>query len=325
MPAAELSPDFLADLYEAALDPDGLARIPALVRAFYGADSAGLWIMEDGQITAIELSAHMYETQAPYLAHFGKLDPWNEGILRRPGEVVLGCESLPERDLVKTEFYNDFARPFGFLRPIGAMMQLSPNSLASLGVHELATKHLFEEKDKRPLQHMLPHVQRALQLHLRRRQEGQAAGLGLDAFEVLSLGIVVCDAASEVVYANAAAEALARGGLGLVLGRNRKASALVPAEAAKLGALIHAAGHGRDSGAIRLTDRDARTALLVLVAPLAGEVPPPRRARSCPAGHAAFLEPARSNDLDGAFRAQSGSGGIGRRALRGQKLRSNRH
>src|SRR5665213_916188 len=105
MATVDVDPDFLADLYEAALHRDGLARICTLVRSCYGVDTAGLWIVEDGRFTAMELSEHLLASQAPYMEHFAEFDPWHEGTLRRPNEVVVACETLPEHDLVNTEFY----------------------------------------------------------------------------------------------------------------------------------------------------------------------------------------------------------------------------
>ena len=258
----------IADLYEAALDPSGLTGIPGFIRKTLGVDSAGIWLTEGSRFTVMELSEDAREGLKPYLAHFHKLDPWHQGVLRRMDRVVIGCESIPEDRLVRTEFYCDFARFYGMIRPMGVSLRLGPGVFGTIAAHQPATKHLFEEKDKRPLERLLPHLRRALQLH---RRIGRAAppGWAAAALDAMSLGLVICDEASNIAYANSAAERLAREGAGIVMGRQSKGGgALVVGEAKRLAALIAGAARGDGSGAMRLTGRDGHTSLLLIVAPL---------------------------------------------------------
>jgi DNA-binding CsgD family transcriptional regulator/PAS domain-containing protein len=230
-----------------------------------GVDSAGLWLMEDGCIGDMALTADLHESQKPYVAHFHRLDPWQfDGRSR----LVLGCESLAERDLVKTEFYNDFARSFGLFRPLGAFVKLNSRTSAYFALHQPATKRLLEESDKRAMEAMLPHLRRALQLWLKHRPKASAPEGRTSALDAFAFGMVVCDGAARLIEANAAAEALARSGAGIVLGRGKNVRAQVVDETHRLAALIHSAAHGGGGGAIRLTGSAGMASLLVLVTPL---------------------------------------------------------
>jgi PAS domain-containing protein len=260
----------IADFYEAAIEPDGLARMPDLIRSAMGVDTAGLWVVDGDRITDIALTADMVEAQKPYLAHFHKLDPWQIHARER---VIIGCESISEPQLVKTEFYNDFARPLGLFRPLGAVTQLRPGVFASFAVHQPATKHLFEERDKRPFAAILPHLRRALQLWLRRRTDQSKADWQSSALDQLAFGVAVCDGSGRLVHANPAAETLALSGTGIVLGgAGKDVRAFLAREANELAALIHNAARGDSGGAMRLTGRNGIISLVVMVAPLSAKL-----------------------------------------------------
>jgi DNA-binding CsgD family transcriptional regulator/PAS domain-containing protein len=256
----------IADFYEAAIEPDGLARMPDLMRSAMGVDTAGVWIVEGPRITDMALTPDLLDSQKPYLEHFYKLDPWRPAGCEK---VILGPDSISEPQLLKTEFYNDFARPFGLFRPLGAATQLRAGVLATFAIHQPATKHLFEEGDRQSFAAILPHMRRALQLWLRRRTEQSKANWQTSALDQLAFGVVVCDESGRLVHANPAAETLARSGAGFLLGGAGKGvRALVAREANELAALIHGAARGDGGGAMRLTGRDGVVSLVVLVAPL---------------------------------------------------------
>jgi DNA-binding NarL/FixJ family response regulator len=255
----------IADLYEAAIDPDGLARMPNLVRSAMGVDTSGVWVVDGNRITDMALTPDLFDSQKPYLEHFYKLDPW------RPSgreKVVLGCEAISEPQLLKTEFYNDFARRFGLFRPLGALTQLRPGVFASFAIHQPGTQYLFEESDKRSFAAVLPHLRRAMQLWLRCRTE-QAKANWTSALDQFAFGVVVCDGSGRLVHANPAAETLARSDTGIVLsGAGKGVRAFLAREANELAALIHNAARGGGGGAMRLTGREGIMSLVVLVAPL---------------------------------------------------------
>ena len=169
--------------------------------------------------------------------------------------------------MVKTEFYNDFARPAGLFRPMGATIRIAPGVLASFGAHQPGTRHHFEEKDKRPLQAALPHIRRALQLRRRHCLPAPERCWELSALDALAFGLIICDKSGKVAYLNAAAEALARRKAGIMLRfAGKQVATADDTQAERLAALIHATASGR-GGAIRLAAKDG-TAVLLLATPL---------------------------------------------------------
>ena len=205
-----------------------------------------------------------------YVSYFHKVDVWQSNIVRMPrDEVYIGYEHTPEPELLKTEFYNDFCRKFGMFRPMGATVQLRPGTIATISLERLSTKLLFEDEDKPNFQRFIPYVKGALQLGLRQRDAAMPGPTYAAALHALAFGTVICNARGEILFANAAAESLEQGGAGIILGRRgRGVAAIVPEEKRRLAGFIHDAANGGPGGIMRLTARDGKTGLLVLVTPV---------------------------------------------------------
>ncbi len=265
-----LSADLIADIYEAAIDDERWPAIAGIVATATGMPSAGVWFIDDGQVRDISLTEDIRATQQPYLAHFAKLDMWQRGLFRGPWERPrVGYELFSERDLVKTEFYNDFARRAGMFRPMGAVIRLARNSFAIVATNRPGSTRLVEAEDEPNLARVLPHMRRALQLRLTQRKNPPRTQMHAAALDALAFGVVVCEAGGRIVLANKAAQALAHAGAGITLGRTGKGlGAAVPAQTRALAALVNDAARAGPGGIIRLTGRDGCAELIALVTPL---------------------------------------------------------
>jgi DNA-binding CsgD family transcriptional regulator len=263
------SADLIGDIYEAAVDDDRWPSIAKVAVEAAGFNSGGVWIIDNGAIADFSMTADGLESASHYIAHYNKLDFWNQGLMRGPWEHArLGYELYPERELPKTEFYNDFLRRYEMYRPMAAVIRLGRNTFATVSTIQLGTRQLLEESDKPALDRVLPHIRRALQLRLTHRHAlpNRTYAAMLDD---LALGIVVCEPSGRVALANKAAQTMARAGRGIILGGRRNGiKALLPSEAAALAAMIHDAANGGAGGVMRVTGNDGAAALIALVTPL---------------------------------------------------------
>ncbi len=289
-----LSPDLIGDIYEAAIDDEGWRGFARRLAGAAGAPTSAVWICDRGQVLDLTVTEDGSKTDLPYRQHFWKLDPWQGKMLQMPSDQVwLGSEVFPEHDLVRTEFYNDFARHFGLFRPMAVTMQLAPGVFATASLERPGSKKLFTERDRPTLARMVPHIKRALQLRLRHREHGPRSQTTAAALNTLALGIVVCNGVSQIIFANEAAEGLARGGAGIILNSRRSGlSAADRTEAVALAAAIRDAAGGGAGGTLRLTGRNGITQLFALVTPL------PRSLNNYGPGHAMVsLRPARDRPV----------------------------
>lgn len=260
------TPEMIADLYEAAVDNERWPNFCKLIGKAAGIDDIAVWVTEDDQIKEFSIVDTWSAWQQPYAEYFSKIDPWAASIKRAPaGRVMLGYEHMREDELLKTEFYHDFARPGGMFRPMGMRLQLAPGTFAIVGSDLPAAKRHFEESDKPRFQTLMPYVRNALKLRLRVNR--QASRIEAAALDLLAFGVVICDAAGRVSFANAAAEELVRRGAGITLG-GRTVRAVLPAEARILSALVKDAASGGPGGVVRLSGGEMGP-MMALVTPLA--------------------------------------------------------
>lgn len=251
------------------MDERAWAGLAAKVASVVGVEGGAVMLLQDGLLVDMSITDNIRDlAAAPYQNHYRKLDPW---LSRAPivpsGVVTLSSELFPEDELIKTEFYNDFARSIGMFRPLSAYAAVNARVSVALGVEQPHAKRLLDEHDKPALSRLLPYLRKMADLRMKLRSANTRADATAAGFDALAFGAMICDASGRVLLANKAAEDLARSGSGVILTRNG-VSARVRAEAQKLALLIHRAASGESGGSIRLTGTDGVAALFVLVTPL---------------------------------------------------------
>ena len=261
--------DSVGDIYEAAVDDESWPRFARILADAVGAPTSAVWIWDRAQVRDLTVTEDGLDTDRPYRAHFWRLDPWQAAARREPLERIwLGSEIFSEQTLVRTEFYNDFARNFGLFRPMAVNMELAPGVFATASLERPGSRRLFGVADKPKFARLVPHLKRALQLRLRQQAHGPPRRMTAATLDAFTFGVVVCDAQGRIMLANAAAEDLARVTRAITLGAPRKGIATpIPSESRRLGALIADAANGGSGGVMRLTGADS-TALIALVTAL---------------------------------------------------------
>ena len=262
--------DPVGDIYDAAFEADGLPRMAGVLTRAAQAGTAALFIANDPSL-GFGLHGLPQEGGQRYLAYYWKINPWSRAVgafARTPRlRAMRGADIVPEPVLRQSEFYTDFARGHDTVEAIGGPVPIAPGIVGEWGVHRGQRNSHFDERDVERLRRLLPHLQRALQL---RRRIGTLAtsSIGFAALDALSVGAVICDAAGAILFANAAAEASAGAGDGVILGGiGRGIAARYPGESALLRRLIADAADGGAGGAVAITGRQGDR-LFVLVAPL---------------------------------------------------------
>jgi DNA-binding CsgD family transcriptional regulator/PAS domain-containing protein len=261
---------FMTDLYDAATEPSAWERLGARLATALGGQTSALWIVEHGHVREM-VSSLPAEAVTQYQQYYHTLDPWAARTSRTPRlQARLGPELVPQRVVLASEFYHDWGARFGVCHVVGAVMPLDVRATATLGLalERPSTAEAFTDADRQRLNLVLPHLQRAVQLRRRLVHLEAHTQVGCAALNVLPLGVVVAAADGAIVFANTAAEGLARRDEGLRLGgRLSGLGAMQPLEAQRLRGLIQAVTHGGAGGLLRITRR-TRPPLAALVAPL---------------------------------------------------------
>jgi DNA-binding CsgD family transcriptional regulator/PAS domain-containing protein len=216
-----------------------------------------------------------------YDQHWGAFDPWGRRLRQRraaPGAVILGDEMVPHSELQRTAFYADFGRRYDLVRCIAGTIEVAPEILSVITIGRTEGHRPFGTEESALLSALMPHLQRALQLH-RRIATAEAVSNDLaGVVESTTRAVLLVNAAGKVTWMNGSAERLtaARDGLSVEAHELRAARG---ADTTRLRALLAAAaatsaGQGTSAGgAIALGRPTGRRPLMALVAPL-----PPRPA-----------------------------------------------
>lgn len=130
-------------------------------------------------------------------------------LLYPDGRARFGHRAVPDAEFEKTEFYNDYFHPNGMHHSIGVKVPLGNEPPAYIACMRRKHEGEFEDREGTILETLVPHLRRALMLHLKLTQlQLNTEGLksGLDAFGHAVFGL---NGSGRVVVSNRQAEKIA--------------------------------------------------------------------------------------------------------------------
>ena len=274
-------------IYDAAAGGASWLDVGVRLCGVFAADRASL-IVPAAMGPARQLLEPPNPGEAAYAAYFRTVDPfWHqaqrdfaESRTQHQLRAKLGPALVPDHELLRSEFYNDYGRHFSRRHVVGGMLGVERPSPLSLARGESA--YPFTEEDRRRIEVLLPHIQRALQLHERLAAHEATSRTTMSMLDTMPMGMIIVDAGLRVRFSNeAAVQAVARPGCGMAIlasGPHTTGSthlvALHHDDARSLRQLVVAAARGGSGGGMRIRPRDAAEGeapmQAVLVSPLPG-------------------------------------------------------
>jgi DNA-binding CsgD family transcriptional regulator len=134
------------------------------------------------------------------------------------GSIRYAHRAVPDAVFEKTEFCNDYFEPNDMHYSFGLKIPLGEQPPAYIAVVRPKHRGPFEDRDGTVLETLMPHLQRALKLHLQFSQlrlNVEGLGSGLEAFGHAVFGL---DSKGRVVLSNRQGEKIAGDGIRLVDG-----------------------------------------------------------------------------------------------------------
>ena len=209
-----------------------------------------------------------------YQSEFSGKNPWMQAEqLYQARAIVAGEEILPNVDLMKTEFYQEYLRPQRLLHGLCGVVCRRGSEFWHLTAARRPSRPAFDEADRRRLGRLLPHVERVLELGWELAGERSARHALLDVLDQLSTAIIMVDAEARPIMVNAAAEHILGLGDGMMV-HGRRLEALWHSERTRLMHLIAAAcaapngADARVGGHLKITRPSGMRPFLVIVSPL---------------------------------------------------------
>ncbi|PRG08336.1 LuxR family transcriptional regulator [Burkholderia ambifaria] len=271
-----LRDQLIGDLYEAALHPDGFLEIFHQVSESLGANVFHMFSWDTAR-NAPKLSIYSPRAEldglvALYDQYYGALDPRRGFVENAPlGEFVCCQDHLSERDVERSEFFQDYQIPSGIRYLMGVRLVRPGSDDILLGLLRANGRPPYSSDERATLSSMAGHLQRSINLWQDARILHRDAMLGAELMEELGLSVFALDRHSHVVFVNRAAEAMLRATTCLKLEHGCLSAAGAPQNDALKAALARVAKTRKsESLALSSTLSDAHEIFLG-IAPLSGQ------------------------------------------------------
>ena len=210
-----------------------------------------------------------------YVSHYSQVNPCFRmgNLLIRQGAVNPRQALCSDRLLLSSEFYNDYLKRLDAFQGVAATIFEDGTTSANLTIFRPKRANPIDQAECDLLRALMPHFQRAFQLHNRIQGLEQKGAAIADALENLPAALVVLSAEGKVLQVNKAAAAVFASQKGL-RATSRGLIAETPSENQRLqrlirGAIATGARRGIDAGGAMMIARGVlKRSLQVLVVPL---------------------------------------------------------
>jgi DNA-binding CsgD family transcriptional regulator len=184
-----------------------------------------------------------------YQEYFVTINPWLEGNPFRRGVVAAGQQILSDRELVRTEFYNDFLRPQDWFYSCGVLIAQDRLTISEISAIRSRRAGSFTRNEVALFEYLAPHLQCAVRIH--NRIAGLESGLNAatGALDRFPTGIVAVDSDAKVILTNRAADTILKRGDALISRDGLRAASRQ--DTARLRNAIAAVCMQRDSGTLK--------------------------------------------------------------------------
>lgn len=269
----------VGQIYEAAVDQDSAATLADALAREFNCDSCLIYFGRELPEAMPTVSGILSGTSnfthwalAAYADYYHDRNVWYERAWRKgTPAVVLGQELIDTRSLLRTE-WSDYLHATQTLHVLGVQYRIAGDSIGLIGIHRAPGQPMFDESDRRKMQLLVPHFERAMQTRERLGLLEQRGALTLELLDTMAVAIVLVSEQCRVRFANRTADRLLRepGALIVTQGVLR---ARVSAQAREFQRLVAEAARARvtldaDNGGIVYLPNAAGDTQPVLVTPL---------------------------------------------------------
>ncbi len=260
-------------IYDAALDEEVWPAALQHMANLLGANCATVALDDGGRrLPAYHCVGYSPELLEAYPSYYRSRDPMLDIASRAPPHSVLTDRMvMAKAELRRLEVHNDFSRVCGIDSLAYAVAFRAPGRTCLVAATRSARAGDFEQEHVRTLSLLLPHLGRAMRVHVRLEDARVRADSAAEALDRLAFGVVLVDRRARVILANRAAEAMLAQDDGIGADASGLRAAM-PAQTTALRRLVacaadraRVAGRG---GALRLDRPSLGRPLSVLVAPI---------------------------------------------------------
>ena len=196
----------LDTVYDAALDPAGWTNCLDLIRRELAGNYASLIVRpgsadDIGMIVSNSQEHRSIALGNPYIM----MSPFTGMPSDR---LVTNSDVLTEADWRASSYYKDWCQPLGVFHVMAADIEVSNGAVYGFRITRPESAPPFSPQDLALGRRLLPHIKRALNLHLSTHQDRKVISLYSHAMAQLMVGVIVLDQDRNVIECNPAATAI---------------------------------------------------------------------------------------------------------------------
>ncbi len=200
----------IGDIYDAALDPAQRTDVLDKIANFTGGHSGGL--LSKHSLSKSE-SLYCYigadpESLRAYSESYPKLAELPSSCVE---QVVSTADLVPYEEFRRGRFYQEWARPHGWVDVASAVIARSAASCTFLSVVRHEASVLVDNEMRRRMALVIPHVRRGLLIGKTLNLKQAEAVCFSDILDGLSASIILVDADGRIIHTNAAGNAILDG------------------------------------------------------------------------------------------------------------------
>ena len=201
----------IGEIYDAAIDPNLWVQTLAGAARFVGGPAAALFSKSAASLTGAnvyDLGIDPHYTQL-YFQSYIKIDPLTLGhVFTETCEPIATSDLVPYDEFLQSRFYQEWARPQGFVDFVASVLDRSPASAALFGVFRHETDGIVDDEARRRMRLIAPHIRRATLIAGVIDLRTIAAANLAESLDGLSASMFLVDAEGRVVHANTAGHRL---------------------------------------------------------------------------------------------------------------------
>ena len=242
--------NIVAAVHDTCFDPALWADCLRKVAELLDSNGVVLALEDTSRSFAISFEANTPpESSATYLSEYHKIDPVIAFGRRAPvGRSYVDGMAIERSDFERSRFHAEFALRFGYACCIQAFTHQSDGCSGFFVAARSSRAEAFDQEERRLLDHLVPHFERALRLRTLLERADLARVEALDVLHEMADGVILVDDDLTITFANPEAHRLLSGRDGL-LSVGSRLTAATSADTARLrhGVIAISSG-GLDAG-----------------------------------------------------------------------------
>lgn len=215
----------VGQIYEVAADPNRFAELSSLLAPCFGTRSAMVHtnVGRSLDLPRILSATNNFDAWAwsAYVSHYHDRNIWfQRGVKKGAGAVVFGEELISAAALQRTEWF-DYCQKLDAFHLLGINVWIADGLIGGVGFQRSSRSEPFDEEDRNKANALLPHLERALQIHHRIAGLVRERDIAFDVVDGLALGVLLVASDGRLLFANRVAERVLQGGQGLSVSHGR--------------------------------------------------------------------------------------------------------